>query len=188
MRTFQNVLLCISKERSTLEERRPRTGQADSALVRTGRKRARSSRPTRAEPEQLPGPPPGESVSTRSGRRRECRRSSRDVSEQTCWIGIDISKAELDVAVRPSGVRWQAHHDAAGIDALVERCVALAPQRIVVEATGGFEIGVAAALAPLSSSASPRQQIRRDAGSSRGPRVSTAPHGVKSAVSADEVP
>ena len=69
------------------------------------------------------------------------------MSEQTCWIGIDISKAELDVAVRPGGVRWQAHHDAAGIDALVERCVALAPQRIVVEATGGFEIGVAAALA-----------------------------------------
>jgi len=69
------------------------------------------------------------------------------VSEQTCWIGIDISKAELDVAVRPGGVRWQAHHDAAGIDALVERCVALAPQRIVFEATGGFEIGVAAALA-----------------------------------------
>jgi transposase len=69
------------------------------------------------------------------------------VSEQTCWIGIDISKAELDVAVRPGGVRWQVHHDAAGIDALVERCVALAPQRIVVEATGGFEIGVAAALA-----------------------------------------
>jgi transposase len=69
------------------------------------------------------------------------------VSEQTCWIGIDISKAELDVAVRPGGVRWQAHHDAAGIDALVERCVALAPERIVVEATGGFEIGVAAALA-----------------------------------------
>ena len=69
------------------------------------------------------------------------------MSEQTCWIGIDISKAELDVAVRPSGVRWQVHHDAAGIDALVERCVALAPQRIVVEATGGFEIGVAAALA-----------------------------------------
>ncbi|HZI76846.1 MAG TPA: IS110 family transposase [Gemmatimonadales bacterium] len=69
------------------------------------------------------------------------------MSEQTCWIGIDISKAELDVAVRPGGVRWQVHHDAAGIDALVERCVALAPQRIVVEATGGFEIGVAAALA-----------------------------------------
>ena len=69
------------------------------------------------------------------------------MSEQTCWIGIDISKAELDVAVRPGGVRWQAHHDAAGIDALVERCVALAPERIVVEATGGFEIGVAAALA-----------------------------------------
>jgi transposase len=68
------------------------------------------------------------------------------VSEQTCWIGIDVSKAELDVAVRPSGTRWQVHHDIAGIDALVERCQALAPERIVLEATGGFEMGVAAAL------------------------------------------
>jgi transposase len=69
------------------------------------------------------------------------------VTEQACWIGIDISKAELDVAVRPSGTRWQVQHDAVGIDALVERCMALAPERIVLEATGGFEIALAAALA-----------------------------------------
>jgi transposase len=69
------------------------------------------------------------------------------VSEQTCWIGVDVSKATLDVAVRPSGTRWQVHHDGVGIGALVERCVAMAPERIVLEATGGFEIGVAAALA-----------------------------------------
>src|SRR5581483_4709474 len=116
--------------------------QTDSALVTTGRERARSSRPTRVEPEQLPGPPPREPVSTRPGRSRESRRTSRTVSEQTCWIGIDVSKAELDVAVRPSGTRWQVHNDAAGIDALVDRCVALAPERIVLEATGGFEISV----------------------------------------------
>src|SRR5207248_7146466 len=53
---------------------------------------------------------------------------------------------ELDVAVRPSGARWQVRNDPAGIDALVERCQALAPERIVLEATGGFEIGAAAAL------------------------------------------
>jgi transposase len=70
------------------------------------------------------------------------------VSEQTeaCWVGVDVSKAELDVAVRPSGTRWQVRNDATGIDALVERCSALAPERIVLEATGGFEMGVAAAL------------------------------------------
>jgi len=38
-------------------------------------------------------------------------------------------------------------NEAAGIDGLVQRCVALAPERIVLEATGGFELGVAAALA-----------------------------------------
>lgn len=67
--------------------------------------------------------------------------------EQPNWIGIDVSKAELEGVVRPSGTRWQVRHDAAGIDALVERCVALAPERIVLEATGGFELDVAAALA-----------------------------------------
>jgi transposase len=69
------------------------------------------------------------------------------VSDPTCWIGIDVSKATLDVALRPDDTRWQVGNDAAGINALVERCLALAPERIVLEATGGFELGVAAALA-----------------------------------------
>ena len=66
---------------------------------------------------------------------------------EACWIGIDVSKAKLDVALHPSGERWQVQHNAAGIAAVTDRAHALGPERIVLEATGGYEVGVAAALA-----------------------------------------
>jgi len=53
----------------------------------------------------------------------------------------------LDIAVRPSGERWHVANDAAGCGDLVERLRVLAPRRIVLEATGGFEAAVVAALA-----------------------------------------
>jgi transposase len=62
-------------------------------------------------------------------------------------VGIDVSKAALDVAVRPAGGAWRAANDAPGIAALVERVAALAPACIVLEATGGLERGASAALA-----------------------------------------
>lgn len=62
------------------------------------------------------------------------------------WIGIDVSKAQLDVAVRPSEEQWTLLHDEAGIEATVERLHRLQPERIVVEATGGWERPVVRAL------------------------------------------
>jgi transposase len=65
----------------------------------------------------------------------------------TTWIGIDVSKASLDVAVSPTGETWQTDRTPAGLDRLVDRLRALTPERIVLEATGGYEVVVAAALA-----------------------------------------
>jgi transposase len=62
-------------------------------------------------------------------------------------VGIDVAKAHLDVAVRPSGDQWQAPNDAAGVAALVARLGALAPALVVLEATGGLERLAAAELA-----------------------------------------
>jgi transposase len=62
------------------------------------------------------------------------------------FVGIDISKAHLDIAVRPSGERWQADNTLEGIAPLVEKLLGLAPTLIVLEATGGFEMAVTAAL------------------------------------------
>jgi len=63
------------------------------------------------------------------------------------FVGIDVSKASLDVAVRPSGESWVATNDEAGIGALVARLMKLGTTLVVVEATGGLEIALVAELA-----------------------------------------
>src|SRR2546430_14288922 len=60
--------------------------------------------------------------------------------------GIDVAKATLDVAVRPTAETWSVSNDATGIDALVLRLGALAPPLIVLEATGGYQGPLLAAL------------------------------------------
>ena len=64
-----------------------------------------------------------------------------------CFVGIDVAKAQLDIAVRPSGERWAVPNDASGVVTLVERLQALHPTLIVLEATGGLERSATAALA-----------------------------------------
>jgi transposase len=62
------------------------------------------------------------------------------------FIGIDVAQATLDVAVRPTGKQWRVTHDAAAIERLVSQLRALDPQLIVLEATGGLELPLLAAL------------------------------------------
>lgn len=63
------------------------------------------------------------------------------------WVGIDVSKATLDVCVRPTGAQWQVANSRARLEALLEQLVALAPELIVLEASGGFEAPLVAELA-----------------------------------------
>ena len=67
-------------------------------------------------------------------------------SEAPVFIGIDVSKAWVDVAVRPTGEAWRVDQDQAGVEALVLRLQAMSPQCIVMEATGGYEAPIVAAL------------------------------------------
>ena len=62
------------------------------------------------------------------------------------FVGIDVSKAYLDSATRPGGKPGRDPNDPAGIAALVARLVPLAPTLVVVEATGGLELPLVAAL------------------------------------------
>jgi transposase len=62
------------------------------------------------------------------------------------YVGIDVSKAELVMAVRPSGERAQLANNASGIKQLVARLRELQPRLVVVEATGGLQRQVVAAL------------------------------------------
>ena len=63
------------------------------------------------------------------------------------YVGIDVAKAQLDIAVRPSGEQWTARHDEEGLAATVARLTALAPALVALEATGGRELPLAVALA-----------------------------------------
>jgi transposase len=64
-----------------------------------------------------------------------------------CFVGIDVAKAQLDIALRPLGERWAVTNDDTGITALVRRLQEIGPQLIVLEATGGYQRAVVAALA-----------------------------------------
>jgi len=60
---------------------------------------------------------------------------------------MDVANAQLDMAVRPSGERWAVANDAPGIAGLVVRLQAVPPTLLVLEATGGDQRAVVAALA-----------------------------------------
>ena len=62
------------------------------------------------------------------------------------FIGIDICKDRLDVADDSESIPWSVANDDAGISLLVDRLKALQPALIVMEATGGLETLLYAAL------------------------------------------
>ena len=66
------------------------------------------------------------------------------------YVGIDVSKDRLDVAVRPSAESFAVPRTGAGIDELAKRLTAISPLLVALEATGGFETIVAAGLAGAS--------------------------------------
>lgn len=63
------------------------------------------------------------------------------------FVGLDVSKDWLDLAVRPAGRSWRCANASTAFPELVRELTALAPALIVLEATGGLELPVAAALA-----------------------------------------
>lgn len=62
------------------------------------------------------------------------------------FVGVDVSKAQLDVALRPEDECFQVENSEAGIAALVERLQGLGPKLIILEATGGLERQLVVAL------------------------------------------
>ena len=63
------------------------------------------------------------------------------------FIGIDVSKSSLDIAVDPPAEPFSCPNHQSSFPQLIARLTALRPQLIVLEATAGFEIPVTAALA-----------------------------------------
>lgn len=66
------------------------------------------------------------------------------------FVGIDVSKAQLDVCTRPAGEHWEVPNSEAGVLLLLERLSGQSVSLVVLEATGGFERLCVAALAASS--------------------------------------
>ena len=69
------------------------------------------------------------------------------MDKQATYVGLDVAKAQVDVAARPTDDRWQVSRDEAGIRKLVSQLTTLDPALVLLEASGGLEVPVVAALA-----------------------------------------
>ena len=66
---------------------------------------------------------------------------------EECFVGIDVSKAELSIGVLPESEIPSVSNNEQGITELIKRLKGLSPSLIVLESTGGLEFPVASALA-----------------------------------------
>lgn len=76
------------------------------------------------------------------------------------YVGIDVSKGVLDVALVPGGEAWSEGNSPEGIASLTRRLVELEPALVILEATGGYEAALTASLIAASLPAvvvNPRQ-------------------------------
>lgn len=69
------------------------------------------------------------------------------MTPSTSFVGIDVAKDHLDLALRPTGDRWTVPNDERGIRTVCRRLQTSAPALIVLEATGGLELPLTGALA-----------------------------------------
>ncbi len=76
------------------------------------------------------------------------------------YLGLDVAKATVDLASEPAGLAGQFPTDPAGLAALVAQCQTQPVALVVLEATGGFEAPVAAALAAAGSPSPWSRQVR----------------------------
>jgi transposase len=96
----------------------------------------------RVKPEQLTGPELNRArMKTRKGARDTLSRG-----RSMGVAGIDVAKGELVVATEPVSELWTVTNDETGIQRLVGRLLELGPERVILEATGGYEIPCVAAL------------------------------------------
>jgi transposase len=70
-----------------------------------------------------------------------------EANRSAIFVGIDVSKRSLDVAIRPTGASWSTSNDGEAIEQLITRLSEQAITLVVVEATGGWETPLVVALA-----------------------------------------
>jgi len=81
------------------------------------------------------------------GARIFCKEESKAMTTQPVFVGIDVSKDNLDAFIRPEGSYVNQPYTSEGIRSLVEYLGKFQPQLILLEATGGYETKIVAGLA-----------------------------------------
>ena len=69
------------------------------------------------------------------------------MKQEEIYVGIDVAKDRVDVAIRPGGDTWSADYDERGMSELVSCLRTVEPTAVLLEATGGLEVPLVSALA-----------------------------------------
>ena len=69
------------------------------------------------------------------------------MKQEETYVGIDVAKDRVDVAVRPGGDLWSVDYDERGMSELVSCLKTAEPAAVLLEATGGLEVPLVSALA-----------------------------------------
>jgi transposase len=140
---------CISILMSSIRHRKERARQTESPAVEETESEHGSPRLSFC---RSPDSRVGRGARIRkAGRRQESseRGTCMSAAEGSVYVGIDVSKARLDVAVEPAGEHLEFANEPAGIAALVARMREIDPKLVVLEASGGYEAAVTASLAEV---------------------------------------
>jgi transposase len=113
--------------------------QSDKTLVDKHREGARSSSDGPNKPEQLHG------LTKPVFYKEGCGTKDKEMKKEI-YVGIDVSKCTLDVAVHEDGHSWSFTNDQAGISKIITILTGFSTTLVVLEATGAYEVPLAAAL------------------------------------------
>ena len=69
------------------------------------------------------------------------------MKQEDIYVGIDVAKDRVDVAIRPGGDKWNVNYDERGVGELVSCLRTAEPAAVLLEATGGLEVPLVSALA-----------------------------------------
>ena len=72
------------------------------------------------------------------------------MSQEPTYVGIDVAKEQIDIAVRPTGRSWSVPYNGVAVDELIVELGDLDPVTVITESTGGLELPLVAALAAAS--------------------------------------
>ena len=104
--------------------------QTDCCLVMEDRRKARVAAPTPNRARTVAWANQARILQGRASNSQEVL-----MEQEAIYVGIDVAKNQLDVAVRPAGDRWEVPHDEAGVRQLVSRLKALESVTVLLEAS-----------------------------------------------------